>query len=127
MFGWFKPQCPVDDQAKRWIEFRLEWLSDQFGKDIFTRRAVIQPIKEFFPDPVDGTEESVRNLLDQVCRYMDVDPRRVKLELFTNNNQLWLVNEDGNYLPNGPAGLYDRRVDKTIIGRSVFSRGNDGT
>ena len=115
MFGWFKPQCPVDDQAKRWIEFRLEWLSDQFGKDIFTRRAVIQPIKEFFPDPVDGTEESVRNLLDQVCRFMDVDPRRVKLELFTNNNQLWLVNEDGNYLPNGPAGLYDRRVDKTII------------
>lgn len=65
MFGWFKPQCPVDDAAKRWIEERLQWLSEQFGRDVFTRRAVLLPTEDFFPDPVDGTEESVRNLLDQ--------------------------------------------------------------
>ena len=68
MFGWLKPQCPVDDTAKRWIENRLQWLSEQFGRDIFTRRAMILPTKEFFPEPVDGSEASIRNLLDQVCR-----------------------------------------------------------
>lgn len=115
MFGWLKPQCPVDDTAKRWIENRLQWLSEQFGRDIFTRRAMILPTKEFFPEPVDGSEASIRNLLDQVCRFMDVDPKRVALELFTNTNQLWLVNESGKYLPNGAAGLYDEQMGSTII------------
>lgn len=115
MFGWFKPQCPVDAQAKRWIESQLRWLAEQFGVETFTRRAVILPTLEYFPDPMDGTIESVRNLLDQVCRYMDVDPDRVELQLFTNKNKLWLVNEEGRYLPSGAAGLYEEQSDKTII------------
>lgn len=36
MFGWFAPQCPVDVAAKRWVEDRLHWLSDQFGRDVDT-------------------------------------------------------------------------------------------
>lgn len=115
MFGWFKPQCPVDAEAKRWIESRLGWLSEQFGHEAFIRRDLILPTREFFPDPMDGTFASVRNLLDQVCRYMDVDPVRVKLELFKNKNNLWLVDDDGKYLPTGAAGLYDERRDKTVI------------
>lgn len=115
MFGWFKPHCPVDDAAKRWIEDRLQWLSDQFGRDVFTRRAVILPTNDFFPDPVDGSRESVRNLLDQVCNYMDVDPEQVELEIFTDSNKLWLVNDDGKYLPTGPAGLYEEGNGKMVI------------
>ncbi|TWT79682.1 hypothetical protein CA13_10880 [Planctomycetes bacterium CA13] len=115
MFEWFKPRCPVDAAAKQWIEERLHWLSDQFGHDTFTRRAVLLPTNDFFPDPMDGTEASVRNLLDQVCKYMDVNPNLVELEIFTNANELWLVNDDGKYLPTGAAGLYDEQVDRTII------------
>ncbi len=115
LFGWFKATCPVDAAAKKWIEERLHWLADQFGADTFVRRAVILPTNEFFPDPVDGTEASVRNLLDQVCRYMDVAPRRVALELFTNKHALWLVNEQGKSLPTGAAGLYDERADRITI------------
>ena len=115
MFGWFKPQCPVDAAAKRWIEDRLHWLSDEFGRDTFTRRAVILPTNEFFPDPIDGTESSVRNLLDQVCGYMDVDPDLVTLEFFTNEAELWLINDDGKYLPTGAGGLYDEQVGRTVI------------
>ncbi|HBE71031.1 MAG TPA: hypothetical protein DDW52_23030 [Planctomycetaceae bacterium] len=115
MFGWFKPQCPVDAAAKRWIENRLQWLSEQFGLDTFTRRAVILPTNDFFPDPMDGSKASVRNLLDQVCRYMDVPPQRVTLELFTNRNQLWLINDDGKYLPPGAGGLYDEQFGRTVI------------
>jgi len=68
MFGWFSPQCPVDLAAKRCIEERLGWLACQFGRDVFIRRALILPTTDFFPDPMDGTEESVRNLLTHVCR-----------------------------------------------------------
>jgi len=115
MPGWFKPRCPVDDLAKQWIENRLRWLSGQFGRDVFTRRAVILPTQDFFPDPMDGSEASVRSLLDQVCRYMNVNPDCVELELFTNHRELWLVNDDGKYLPTGAAGLYEEQIGKTVV------------
>lgn len=115
MFGWFKPRCPVDSAAKQWIEDRLHWLSRQFGRDVFTRRAVILPTIDFFPDPMDGTEASVRNLLDQVCRYMDADPDAVQLKLVTRKSELWLVNEEGKYLPTGFAGMYEERSRGTIV------------
>ena len=31
MFGWLFASCPVDPHAKRWIEQRLRWLTDEFG------------------------------------------------------------------------------------------------
>src|SRR5262245_14813750 len=115
MLGWFTPFCPVDDAAKRWTENRLHWLSAEFGHDVFTRRAVILPTIDFFPDPIDGTESSVRNLLDQVCGYMDAEPGDVELQLFKPKNDFWLVNEHGKSLPTGPAGLYDRQLGRTVI------------
>lgn len=115
MFGWFSSECPVDHAAKQWIEDRLNWLSDQFGRDVFTRRPVVLPTADFFPDPVDGSEASVRNLLDKVCSYMDADPRLVKLELFTRKSDLWLVNDAGKYLPPGAAGLYETRYGRVVI------------
>ncbi|MBM4094920.1 MAG: hypothetical protein FJ276_36745 [Planctomycetes bacterium] len=77
MFGWFRPTCPLEPHAKAWTEERLGWLADQFGLDVLNRRAVILPTADFFPDEYDGTEESVRVLLDRLCAYMDADPERV--------------------------------------------------
>lgn len=114
MFGWFKPTCPVDPRAKRWIEERLDWLTDQFGLDVFTRRAVILPLEEFFPDPYNGGYDSVRTLLDRVCGYMDADPGNVELEIMDDREQLGLVNSDGHFLPQA-AGLYDEQEDKIVI------------
>lgn len=114
MFGWVRPTCPVDVHAKAWIEARLEWLGDQFGLDVLARRAPILPTEEFFPDDYDASDESVRVLLDRVCRYMDVDPEIVELELFTDRNDLWLVNENSQYVPHN-AGLYDEQSHATII------------
>lgn len=114
MFGWFRPTCPVDPNAKDWMEWRLEWLGDQFGVDVFARRSVILPEEDFFPDKYDGSPEAVQVLFEQVCRYMDADSDLVELRLFQDRNQLGLVNERGHAIP-GAAGLYDERSGKTII------------
>ena len=29
MLGWFKPKCPVDEEAREWLEWRSAWLVDQ--------------------------------------------------------------------------------------------------
>jgi hypothetical protein len=114
MFGWFRPTCPVDHNAKAWIERRLQWLADEFGLDVFSRRAPILPLSDFFPDEYDTSDESVRVLLDRVCRYMDVDPALVEIEFFTDRNSVWLVNDRGHYIPHN-AGLYEEQSHKTVI------------
>ncbi len=114
MFGWFRPTCPVDPRAKNWIETRLAWLADEFGLDVFTRRSIILPLQEYFPDNYDGSEAAAKSLLDRVCRYMDADMDRVELQFFTNNNELWLINDRGQVLPQN-AGLYDEQSHKTTI------------
>jgi len=114
MFGWFTPKCPVDPHSKEWIEERLQWLSFEFGHDVFTRRALILPLAEFFPDPYDASDKSVRVLLDRVCRYMDADPARVELDFFDSASAPGLVNDRGYYLP-VTVGLYEEHSDKTVI------------
>lgn len=115
MFGWFSPTCPVDDAAKQWIESRLRWLATQFGLDVLTRRAIIVPTSDFFPDPINGSKASVHNLLAQVCRYMDADPDLVDLEFIEVKPDLWVVNDEGKYLPTSPGGLYDEQPGRTVI------------
>src|SRR5436190_2162837 len=115
MFGWFTPQCPVDHASKQWIEKRLSWLALQFGRDVFTRRAMILPSDDFFPDPVDGSEKSIRNLFDQVCRYMDVEPSDIVLNLVRQKNDVHLIDKSGNQVSLGFGGLYEERSRKTVI------------
>lgn len=114
MSPWFRPICPVDTNAKAWIERRLQFLADEFGRDVFSRRALVLPLEEFFPDRYDASDESVRKLMDRVCGYMDADPALVELEFFTDRGEVWLVNDRGQYLPH-EAGLYDEQAQRTVI------------
>jgi hypothetical protein len=88
MFGWFQPVCPCDPAAKRWIEERLRWLTQQFGLHVFLERPVILPTEEFFPDPYDGSPKTVKTLFHRVCRYMGVNPDDVELKLFNDTSNV---------------------------------------
>jgi hypothetical protein len=82
MFGWFKPTCPCDPEAKRWVENRLRWLTKQFGLHILLERPIILPTDEFFPDPYDGSPKAVHMMFHRVCGYMEVNPDRVEMQLY---------------------------------------------
>ena len=106
MLDWlFRPSCPCDAAAKAWVEGRLDWLAGEFDDSAFTGRPVALPTPGFFPDPYDGSEKSVRQLLDRVCDFMDVLPELVELRLVDNLPKVGLVNEAGHELP-GAAGTY---------------------
>ena len=97
--------------------------ADEFGLDVFMRRTMILPLKDFFPDEYDASDESIRVLLDHVCGYMDADPALVELEFFSNPNDLWLINRRGQYLPH-LAGQYDeQQSQKAIIHRTDMNGG----
>lgn len=95
MFGWlFGSSCPLDPDAKAWVEARLLWLRD-----------------EFFPDPYDGSRPAVRQLYRRVCGYMGVRPAAVRLEfLRPSADPLFLVNDGGEAVPTEAAGLYEGAV-----------------
>ena len=115
MFDWFSAGPPLDVEAKRWLERRLEWLACQFGDECFARNDMILPTSKYFPDPYDRTQSSVRRMLDRVCEFMGVDRRLVNLELYSNPNPLWLVDDAGRYLPTGAAGTFESRQGYCII------------
>lgn len=72
MFGWFKPECPVELERKAWIEFRMRWLVEQLGIERLRKVQVITPTAEFFPDPYEGSYEEVRSLMDRLAAMMGV-------------------------------------------------------
>jgi len=120
MAGWivlewlFPSSCPCDSAAKAWVEDRLQWLSAEFDDHAFNGRRMVLPTGVFFPDPYDGSEASVRDLLDRVCGYMDVAPDLVELSLFSNTRRVRLVDGSGQYLPHA-AGTYQEGEEKFII------------
>ena len=110
VFGWFaSSDCPADFAAKAWVEEQLEWLSAEFP-DWPHEHPVVEPTPRFFPDEYDGTAPAVRRMLDRVCRYMDVAPHRVALELYSESGRPVFVNEAGDEI-GGTAGTYQDRDD----------------
>lgn len=115
MFEWLFPStCPCNPPAKEWIEYRLAWLCDEFDDHAFNGRRIVLPTAEFFPARYDQSYDSVRDLLDQVCDYMDVDSQSVRLQIFDDLQRVaHLVNEHGQSL--SEAGTYEEGRRKTII------------
>lgn len=79
MAWWRRAGCPIRPVEQGWIEQSMTWLESQFGE----RRlhgTVVLPTDEFFPGTYRGSEQEVRGVLDRLCRHMDIDPGRVRLE-----------------------------------------------
>ncbi len=107
MLGWLlKPQCPCDQAAKVWLEYRLGWLDQQFPRSAFAGGRVVLPTTEFFPDLWDKSDEAVEALVRRVCRYMHIEPARVRLLFKGTAGRLHLVNEDGLAVPDA-AGTFE--------------------
>jgi hypothetical protein len=114
MAGWFRTKCPCDPCAKAWVEKRLLWLHEQFADSAFSTRPLVLPTAEFFPDPYDGSPETVRKMLDRVCGYMDVPTKDVALRLVSKAGKLGLVNSAGQQLADA-AGTYQERGGGFLI------------
>src|SRR5690348_4350828 len=82
MFGFGKPKCPVELPQRRWIERRMAWLVQAFGRDRLRGTGVILPRPEFFPDEYHGRPEDVAPMFSRVCEYMDLSPDEMRLQLY---------------------------------------------
>jgi hypothetical protein len=125
MFGrFFKPRCPCDPAAKRWVERRLQWLSEQFPQSAFSGGRVVLPTPEFFPDRFDGSEARAQELVETVCLYMRVNPTSIRVRFWQSDEpRVPLVNGAGQALPTA-AGTFEGGDRKHLVtlGREAFAR-----
>ncbi len=88
MFGWSKPQCPVDEKAKCWIENGSNGFQGSSARIVQLNVLLYYQPETSFQTRWMELRRDVRNLLDQVCVFMGVDPKTVELELFTTQTNL---------------------------------------
>jgi Flp pilus assembly protein TadD len=108
------PQCPIPEGDRLWIERRLTWLCDQFGRERLQFGTIALPTADFFPETYEPTEEGVQTLLRRVCDYMGIDRGRVSLAFFSQRKPVAfnteLVDSRG-----GAAGIYDEQSGRITI------------
>lgn len=73
--------CPVDDERRVWIEERMLWLADQFGRQTVQGELAV-PGPGFYPRDYRPTPEAIRELVRRVEAVMGVEPDRITVELF---------------------------------------------
>ena len=102
----FSTKLPVNQEERSWVDEGFVRLETMLGRERMIEATVVLPDAEHFPDAFDGSEASVEKLIHRVCEYMQIDPTRIKLEIFPDEadelreNSLWSIQT------NRPAGIY---------------------
>lgn len=122
--GWLTPKCPVDAETKEWIENAFDWLIEELGIEILRDVEVLLPIEEHFPDAFDGSNASIRRMVDRVCGYMDVDPKSVEVRFYRNEDgssiHQFAASESGQHA----LGTYRMHNGKYLISLDTSQTGN---
>ena len=106
---------PADAVSMHWVDERLSWLIDEFGRDTLIRPAIVTPSEDFFPDVQGGGRDDVMTIVKSVCRRMDVPRGRIWVEFFDERQELFLMNERGHYIGTVAAGTYQQEMNRAII------------
>lgn len=96
-----KTACPIGPDERQWIDWRMHWLTQEFGSERLRKSEVVLPTPQFFPDTYEATPEDVRGLLDRMCFYVGVDPATVEVSVYQHANLV----RDGDW-QRGADGLY---------------------
>lgn len=79
MLGLLKPKSPLEIREKVWTERRMHWLTQRFGLERMKSATIVLPTTEFFPNQYTGDPDSVADVFERVCKFMDADPQRFDL------------------------------------------------
>lgn len=129
MVSWFTAKCPVDTETKEWIEDAFQWLIDELGIDVIYDADVVLPTAEYFPDLYDGSRSSIRQMVDRVCGYMDVDPHLIVTSFHENDDEprLHPLADDGSDRHHVLGAYSMRRDGKYAITLDISQASNPQT
>lgn len=114
MFGFFT-KLPISDDERQWVDQGFERLEKLLGRSRMLGSQVVTPTAEDFPDVYDETHAAADLMFRRVCSYMQVDRRRIDLEIFPDETE-----ELRAILPYWPAILEDA-PDFTVTVVKMFT------
>jgi len=83
MFGFSKkdkrPQCPIPEERREWLEYAFGWLVDTFGEESIRQRPVLTPHHTDFPIRYNGDPQTGRDTTDIIARQMGIDPNEIEI------------------------------------------------
>ena len=86
MFGFFT-KLPISDDERQWVDQGFERLEKLLGRSRMLGSQVVTPTAEDFPDVYDETHAAADLMFRRVCSYMQVDRRRIDLEIFPDETE----------------------------------------
>lgn len=110
-----RPRCPVTPDDRLWIENSFAWFGEEFGGEIVRSGPTILPTPEFFPEVYEPGYEAAADLLERLCRWMDIDRSSIMLDFFDEGEA-----PDyglGAFRTSGPAGLmnWDEATRRWVV------------
>jgi hypothetical protein len=114
--GWFGAACQVPPREQRWIEESMSLFRRELGTGPL-RRPVVLPTPEFFPEPGTGTDADIDPIFRRVCRYAEVDPAAITVEVYGGDQEAELARAAGlTYESRSAAGDYRHEGGRAVIG-----------
>jgi hypothetical protein len=93
----------------------MSWLLSEFGERRL-RGEVVLPTDEYFPGSYRGSEQDVRLVLDRLCKHMDIDPGRVRLEYGDGGADPELsAHVPVHTESTGAAGLHEAHLGSSVV------------
>src|SRR5436190_4006392 len=77
--------CPINLQARLWMENAFLWLATQFGHENIKKKKMLFPIQECFPIKYDGSKDSLFKTAEIVANQMEIDIDNVNLDTYKEN------------------------------------------
>lgn len=105
MFG-LRAKLPLHDEERLWVDEGFRRLSRMLGSSRLLNAPVVLPTDQFFPDAYEPNERGLTAIFRRVCGYMNVDPRRLDLEVIPDSTELIDMLPAYSYGSEGPAGLH---------------------
>ena len=102
----FSPKLPLNEKERLWVDEGFDRLETMLGRERLLEAKVVLPDAEHFPDAFDRSEASVETLVHRVCEFMQIDPTRIKLEIFPDEAEELRENSLWSIQTNRPAGIY---------------------
>ena len=99
-----------------WVEHRMIWLREQFGSEPI-RRAPLDPASQLLPKKWDRSFEAGADLLQRLCGHMLIEPSRIELQYYSEEEPIELIPGFYESQRSGPAGLFihPEKHDRMII------------
>jgi hypothetical protein len=117
MFG-FRPKLPVTEDERSWVDRGFARLKGMLGAKRMLGCTVVEPTDDYFPDPYNGSSDSLEGIFCRVCEYMQVERSHVDLEIIPASIELTELLPEYHLRSNGPAGLHFGKSadEKPLIG-----------